>query len=70
MCHDLVKMAKSLFNFSFSFLFFSLITKVKCGKVSCDKSWSHKRCDNGHRMLCHGHVTSHSHMETVGDRGA
>ena len=37
-----MKTAKLLFNISFSFLFFSLITKVEHGKVSCDKSQSHK----------------------------
>ena len=30
------KMAKSLFNISFLFLFFSFITKVEHGKISCD----------------------------------
>jgi len=33
-CYDLAKMAKPLFNISFSFLFF--ITKVEHGKISCD----------------------------------
>ena len=36
------KTAKSLFNISFSFLFFSFITKVKHGKISCDMSQSHR----------------------------
>ena len=38
------KTAKSLFNISFSFLFFSFsfITKVEYGKISHDKSQSHK----------------------------
>jgi len=44
-------MAKSLFNISFPFLFFSSITKVEYRKISHDKSQSHKMCDDSHRMV-------------------
>jgi len=59
-------MAKSLFNISFPFLFFSFITKVECGKISHDKSQSHRVTE----MSCHIHVTIKSQVTvTVCDRG-
>jgi len=41
-CHDLAKQLKLLFNISFLFFSFSFITKVEHGKISHDKSQSHK----------------------------
>jgi len=52
-------MAKSLFNISFPFLFFSFITKVEHGKIACDKSQSHKGVTIVTEWSCHtGHVTT------------
>jgi len=44
------------------------------GKYHMTITESQKRCDSSHRMVmswsCHNEVTSHSHMETVEDKGA
>jgi len=46
-------MAKLLFNISFSFLFFSFITKVEHRKILRDKSQSHKGVTMITEWSCH-----------------
>jgi len=69
-CHDLAKqLSQYLYFFSFPLL---LLLRWSMGKYHMTVTKSQKRCDSGHRMLCHSHSmwqrSQLINMRTMGDK--